>query len=208
MRLTFKSGAEEVNPFRLPLNLLWGADQVEKTRQNVAVLRLGHRPSRDKRVSTHLLLAARAFGASKAWYTGEQDDSLEESINKVVSDRGGSFTVQHATGWRSVFDAWDGKIIHLTMYGVPFQVATKEIREDASPKLIVVGGAKVPGEVYGAVDWNISVTGQPHSEVSALAVFLHELSQGKELDLEFSGARLKTIPQTKGKKIETKGIRA
>ncbi len=176
---------------------------VEKMNQNVAVLRLGHRTSRDKRVSTHLLLAARAFGASRAYYTGEHDDSLEESIRKVVADWGGDFTLEYADGWRGVFEKWEGKIVHLTMYGVPFQEATREIREDPSPKLVVVGGAKVPGEVYGAAHWNVSVTGQPHSEVSALALFLHELYEGKELDLNFPGARLKTIPQARGKKLDT-----
>jgi tRNA (cytidine56-2'-O)-methyltransferase len=170
--------------------------------QSVAVLRLGHRPSRDKRVSTHLILAARAFGASKAYYTGEQDDSLEESIRKVVADWGGEFTLQHATGWKRVFDEWDGKIVHLTMYGVPFQDAVPEIRADPSPKLVVVGGAKVPGEIYGLVQWNVAVTNQPHSEVSALALFLHELYGGKELDLDFPGARLKVVPQEKGKRIQ------
>ncbi|MGI0148094.1 MAG: tRNA (cytidine(56)-2'-O)-methyltransferase, partial [Thermoplasmata archaeon] len=30
----------------------------------VTVLRLGHRPSRDKRVTTHVALVARAFGAA------------------------------------------------------------------------------------------------------------------------------------------------
>jgi tRNA (cytidine56-2'-O)-methyltransferase len=178
-------------------------DLVEKKTQSTAVLRLSHRPSRDKRVSTHLILAARAFGASKAFYTGEQDESLEESIRKVVADWGGEFTLEHATGWKKVFDEWEGKIVHLTMYGIPFQDAINEIRADPSPKLIVVGGAKVPGEVYGAVHWNVAVTGQPHSEVSALALFLHELYAGKELNLDFPGARLKVVPQAKGKKIQT-----
>lgn len=185
------------------LPILWGIDMTGDEAQSVAVLRLGHRTSRDKRVSTHLILAARAFGASKAFYTGEQDDSLEESIRKVVADWGGEFTLQHATGWRGVFDEWEGKIVHLTMYGIPFQDAVGEIRADPSPKLVVVGGAKVPGEVYGAVHWNVAVTGQPHSEVSALALFLHELYEGKELGLDFPGSRLKVIPQAKGKKIET-----
>lgn len=172
--------------------------------QRVAVLRLGHRPSRDKRVSTHLILAARAFGADKAFYTGEQDDSIEDSIRKVVADWGGDFTLEYADSWKSVFENWGGKIVHLTMYGVPFQEATPEIRCDPAPKLVVVGGAKVPGEVYGAAHWNVSVTGQPHSEVSALALFLHELYEGKELDIKFPEARLKTIPQARGKKLETR----
>jgi tRNA (cytidine56-2'-O)-methyltransferase len=175
---------------------------VEKMDQSVSILRLGHRPSRDKRVSTHLLLAARALGANKAYYTGEQDDALEASITKVVEDWGGDFTLEYATGWRIVLEDWIGKIVHLTMYGIPYQDAVSEIRDDPSPKLVVVGGAKVPGEVYSAAQWNVSVTGQPHSEVSALALFLHELYQGKELGLEFPGARLHTVPQAHGKKVE------
>ncbi len=171
--------------------------------QSVAVLRLSHRPSRDKRVSTHLLLAARAFGAKKAYYTGIQDDSLEDSIRKITTDWGGDFTLEYADGWKPVIGSWEGKVVHLTMYGIPFQDAAKEIRSDPSPKLVVVGGAKVPGEVYGAAHWNVAVTGQPHSEVSALALFLHELYDGKELNLNFPGARLRVVPQARGKKLQT-----
>lgn len=180
---------------------------MENKYQTVAVLRLGHRPSRDKRVSTHLLLAARAFGASKAFYTGVKDDSLEESIKKITRDWGGDFTLEYAKGWKSVFDNWGGKIVHLTMYGMPFQDAIGEILSDQSPKLIVVGGAKVPGEIYGAANWNIAVTSQPHSEVSACALFLHEFFEGKELNSEYPEARLRVIPQTKGKKLQSRSNR-
>jgi len=48
------------------------------------VLRLNHRPKRDKRVTTHLLLAARAFGAAGAIYSGEKDEKVEESLEKVM----------------------------------------------------------------------------------------------------------------------------
>ncbi len=172
--------------------------------QRISVLRLGHRPSRDKRVSTHLLLAARAFGAERVFYTGTRDDSLEESISKIVRDWGGDFSVEHADGWKPVLRAWEGKVVHLTMYGIPVQDAVEEIRSDPSPKLVVVGGAKVPGEVYGTADWNVAVTSQPHSEVSALAIFLHELFEGDELGLDFPDAHLKIIPQAKGKRFERK----
>ena len=67
---------------------------------------------------------------------------------------------------------------------------------------MVVGGAKVPGEVYGLANWNVSVTSQPHSEVSALAVFLHELFEAQELDRVFEGARLSITPQDRGKRRE------
>ena len=187
--------------------VIWIADMVDKRDQDVVVLRLGHRPSRDKRVSTHLILAARTFGAKRAYYTGTQDSSLEESIRKIAMDWGGDFTIEYTGSWKTILSEWSGKIVHLTMYGLPYQDVVGEIRSDPAPKLIVVGGAKVPGEVYGTADWNVSVTGQPHSEVSALAIFLHELYEGRELLLEFPGARLTVIPQAKGKKLKTAGRR-
>jgi tRNA (cytidine56-2'-O)-methyltransferase len=168
----------------------------------VTILRLDHRPSRDIRVSTHLLLAARALGARRAIYTGVHDPGLEESVRKVCVDWGGKFTVEHASSWRRVMREWQGKVVHLTMYGLPIRDCLEQIRGDPSEKLLVVGGSKVPGEVYGLADWNVAVTGQPHSEVSALAVFLHELYEGRELLLASPGARLKVVPMAHGKRVE------
>jgi tRNA (cytidine56-2'-O)-methyltransferase len=173
------------------------------TVMDVHVLRLGHRPSRDRRLSTHVILAARAFGASGATYTGERDPGLEESIGRVVSEWGGSFTFEYSESWRKVVSGWGGRVVHLTMYGLPVQEIVPKIRGDGADILAVVGGAKVPGEMYGLVDWNVGVTSQPHSEVSALAVFLHELMEGGELDLSFPGARMKVVPQAKGKRVES-----
>ena len=168
----------------------------------VTVLRLGHRPSRDKRISTHLLLAARAFGASSAVYTGVKDPGLEESVSEVARDWGGVFPVEYSRGYRDVIRGWKGKVVHLTMYGLPVQDVIAEIRADPEPKLVVVGGAKVPGEVYGLADWNVSVTLQPHSEVSALAVFLDRLTEGKMLSHVFPGARFRIEPTARGKHVE------
>lgn len=170
----------------------------------VHVLRLGHRPARDKRVTTHLMLAARAFGASGATYTGMRDPSLEESVLQVASDWGGDFSLEYAKRWKSVVDGWRGvgRIVHLTMYGMPILDVLEEIREFDSGMLIVVGGMKVPREVYDIADWNVAVTSQPHSEVSALAVFLHELFGGRELGAVFGDARLRIMPQTRGKSVE------
>ena len=48
------------------------------------VLRLGHRPSRDKRITTHVGLVARAFGADKI-IIAEQDKKVEATLNDVTS---------------------------------------------------------------------------------------------------------------------------
>jgi tRNA (cytidine56-2'-O)-methyltransferase len=171
---------------------------------SVYVFRLGHRPKRDERVTTHLMLVARAFGASGAYYSGVRDPSMEGSIRRVCEDWGGRFTLEYAPDWRGALKGWRerGRVIHLTMYGLPLMEVMPPIRADPAPKLVVVGGAKVPGEVFKLADWNVSVTSQPHSEVSALAVFLHELFEGKELSLTFEGARLQIIPQARGKMVK------
>jgi len=170
----------------------------------IHILRLGHRPARDKRVTTHLMLAARAFGADGVIYTGTRDPVLEDSVRDICANWGGSFNVRFAEDWKRIVLDWGrrGKVVHLTMYGIPLQMVTPPIRDDPNDKLVVVGGAKVPGEVYGRADWNVAVTSQPHSEVSALAVFLHELFEGRELELEFDGARLRVDPQERGKKVD------
>jgi tRNA (cytidine56-2'-O)-methyltransferase len=67
--------------------------------------------------------------------------------------------------------------------------------------LVIVGGSKVPGKVYELSDVNISVTSQPISEISALSYFLDYLFERKFLDKEFKGAKLKIVPQKKGKKV-------
>ncbi|MFQ6054340.1 MAG: tRNA (cytidine(56)-2'-O)-methyltransferase [Candidatus Bathyarchaeia archaeon] len=171
---------------------------------SIYVLRLGHRPLRDKRVTTHLMLAARAFGASGVIYTGTRDPALEETVRKISSDWGGSFDVEYAEDWRRAVKTWRrrGRVVHLTMYGIPLRRVIKTIRGDPSDKLVAVGGAKVPGELFRIADWNVAVTSQPHSEVSALAVFLHELFEGRELEMVFEGARLRVIPQERGKRVE------
>jgi tRNA (cytidine56-2'-O)-methyltransferase len=151
-----------------------------------------------------LLLAARAFGASGAVYTGQRDLVLEETIVDVVSEWGGAFDLRFSESWRSELRDWgaSGRVVHLTMYGLPVQDVVAEIRGCHSDLLVVVGGAKVPGEVYGLADWNVAVTSQPHSEVSALAVFLHELSEGRGLEGVYNGARLRVVPQARGKRVE------
>jgi len=178
-------------------------------KQKVYVFKLKHRLNRDKRASTHLLLAARAFGADGALYSGQRDEKIEESIKKVNEAWGDSFEVEYARHWRRSIEQWKkqgGEVIHLTMYGLPIKDVIELVRESQKDKLIVVGGAKVPGIVYELADWNVSVTSQPHSEISALSVFLHELYEGTELSRTFEGARIRIIPHARGKKVVKKEI--
>ena len=164
---------------------------------NVNVLRLDHRLKRDTRITTHVCLTARAFGASKIYLAGERDNKLMENVKDTASRFGGHFEMGVINKWK----ADGGKVVHLTMYGSQAHEVAPEIREDGSDILIVVGGAKVPGKVYKAADWNVSVTTQPHSEVSSLAVFQHLLMDGKEFDLEFENPVLEVVPTANGKTV-------
>ena len=167
------------------------------------VLRLGHRKSRDKRVTTHVFLAARALGACGGILTGEQDDVILDTVRKVADKWGGEFSISFSANWkRDVSKAKKSglSVVHLTMYGEPVQARIAELRRKKA-LLVVVGAQKVPAEAYSLADYNIAVTGQPHSEVAALAVFLHELAGGKELGAKFSGARISVKPNPRGKTV-------
>ncbi len=170
----------------------------------VKVLRLDHRRLRDARITTHVCLTARAFGASGIFLDGDHDQKLIENVRDVVKRWGGSFQIDYQKNWDNLLDEWkksDGEIVHLTMYGEPVQKVTPKIKESKKDKLVVVGGPRVPTEVYQKSDWNVAVTNQPHSEVSALAIFLHLLFEGQELDLEFEGGEIKVVPSSHSKKV-------
>ena len=168
---------------------------------SIWVLRLGHRLHRDERVSTHCGLIARAFGTDGIIYSGYKDDSLIDSIEKVVERWGGQFQVKYEKNWKRIIKEWKGYVILLTMYGINLPNAIEEIRKLEKKLLIIIGGEKVPGEVYDLVDYQIAVTNQPHSEIGSLAVFLDWYFGGKELSKEFDG-KVKVIPKTKGKKLK------
>ena len=168
---------------------------------NVFVLRLGHRIARDKRISTHVGLVARTFGARGIYYTGQKDSSLEESINKIVENWGGPFKVEYLKSWRKFLREFNGLKIHLTMYGLPFQEEITKIQKSKKDLLIIIGGQKVPWEIYEIADFNLAVTNQPHSEVSALAVFLDHYFKEKELNKKFENAKKYIKPQPQGKQV-------
>lgn len=170
--------------------------------KGITILRINHRPFRDKRITTHVALTGRAFGASRIFVDSE-DLELEQTINKVADNFGGDFQIKTGVNWKKELKRKDAVIVHLTMYGEPVDEAAPLIREEIDDRelIVVVGASKVPGELYAESSFNVSVTNQPISEVSALAIFLDRIFQGKELTNEFEG-RLKILPSGKGKNVE------
>ena len=166
------------------------------------MLRVGHRYVRDDRTLTHLCLVSRALGA-EAIYLQETEKDIPRTVQDVNSSWGGDFEVLVNPSWRSVISQAKSegrKVVHLTMYGMPLQDKVEELR-GAEKLLIVVGGPKVPGKVYHESDYNISVTSQPHSEIAALAIVLHEVQKGEELKRDFGKSTLRIVPAEKGKHV-------
>ncbi len=166
----------------------------------VYVLRLGHRRERDKRVTTHCALVARAFLAKKMYYSGEKDEKLEEKIRKVNETFGGEFSVEYVKDWKSLIKDFEGLKVHLTMYGIPLTEKLNSIREK-DKILVIIGSTKVPREVFMLSDFNISISNQPHSEIAALAIFLDKMFEEKEFYHEFKNAKFRIIPSERGKKV-------
>ncbi len=168
----------------------------------VIVLRIGHRPFRDKRITTHVALVARAFGASGI-IIDSSDLPLESTIRKTVEKFGGNFTVKSGDNWKKTYREFEGVRIHLTMYGEPIESVKQKIMKEFHERdlMILVGASKVPPEAYEMSDYNISVTNQPHSEVAALAIALDRIFDGNEFQRK-TVTGLNVIPNPRGKTVD------
>lgn len=171
---------------------------------NLVVLRVGHRPGRDDRITTHVGLTARALGADRFVIAGDHGGPLEQ-IDDVTERFGGPFDTDRVPSADRFLADWSGRVAHLTMYGIPVQDRLEDIRPTVAPKgsglAIVVGAEKVPFSVYERADWNVAVTNQPHSEVAALAVALDRITEGAGLDDDPTGGTHRVVPRETGKRV-------
>jgi len=175
-------------------------------------MRWGHR-FRDQRVTTHVALVARAFGASEFLLTDIKDEEVQATVEKIVASWGGRLRFEMGKPWKLVVKKWrrnGGCIVHLTAYGENIETCDvlKRIKTCGKDVLVIVGSQKVPKEFFSpdVSDFNVAVGNQPHSEISSLAVFLDRFYEGKELAHEFEGARMRIMPQKNGKKVVKLGI--
>lgn len=174
----------------------------------VVVLRWGHRPRRDARLTTHVALTARALGASGLILSDTEDEKIKETIEKVAKNWGGPFFFEMGTPWKEAVKDWKAKggiVVHLTAYGENIQTSDmlQRIKESRKDILVIVGSQKVPREFFSEAfsDFNVAVGNQPHSECASLAVFLDRLFEGEEMKKSFENAKVRIIPQKRGKKI-------
>lgn len=172
--------------------------------RRVYVLRYGHRPERDKRITTHVMLVARAFGANGFILGDVVDESILKAYHKVTNTWGGSLYFEMGVNSEKYCIDWKkqgGLVVHLTMYGLPVDDVISEIRSSGKDLLVVVGAKKVPRFFYEVADYNVAIGNQPHSEVAALALFLDRLYEGRELYIRFSNAKVEVIPSPRGKRV-------
>lgn len=166
------------------------------------VLRIGQRVIRDDRVTTHVALVARAFGASKI-YMNEVNPEIKDTLDKINETWGGNFEIEFIENWKKAIKekkADSRKIVHLTMYGENVNDIAPAIQKEEKI-LIVVGAEKVPREIYEFADYNVAVGHQPHSEISALAVLLDRIQDGKQFLTKFENPAREIIPEKKGKNV-------
>ncbi len=173
----------------------------------IVVLRWGHRPQRDARLTTHVALVARAFGVAGIILSDIEDLKIKETIEKVTESWGGSFFFETGTPWDKAVREWKNKggiVVHLTAYGENIQTSDvlNRIKTCGKDVLIIVGSQKVPREFYSETisDFNVAIGNQPHSECAGLAVFLDRFLEGKQLERNFDRAKIKIIPQKRGKR--------
>ena len=125
----------------------------------ITVLRIGHRPARDKRVTTHVALTARAFGAGKV-LVDRRDPPLEKTVRDVVRRFGGPFEIETGVPWRRVLREFRGTKVHLTMYGLRLEEALPTVPRD--DLLLIVGAEKVPAEVYRLAGCEFNLNSPKH----------------------------------------------
>ena len=174
----------------------------------IEVIRIGQRLVRDDRVTTHVALVSRAFGAEKIFMT-EVNPEIKDTLEKINKTWGGNFTVEFIDKWKPIVKKKkeeNFRIIHLTMYGESINDVQKQIQKEEN-LLVVVGAEKVPREIYELADFNVGVGNQPHSEISALAILLDRIQKGEQFEKSFPNAERKIMPTKNGKNVQVKETR-
>ena len=171
-------------------------------RMEIEVLRIGQRIVRDDRVTTHVALVARSFGAKRI-YMNNINPEINNTVSKINKTWGGNFAIENITEWKKIIKEKKNasvKIVHLTMYGQNINDVENKIRNE-NKILIVVGAEKVPRDIYDIADYNVAIGNQPHSEVSALGVLLDRIQCGKQLKYKCENSERVIIPHERGKNV-------
>ncbi|MGI0133562.1 MAG: tRNA (cytidine(56)-2'-O)-methyltransferase [Candidatus Micrarchaeaceae archaeon] len=161
----------------------------------ITVLSIGER---DRRIRINLCLTARAFGADKAIFIGKKDASIARHMSAVNEKWGGDFKVEFAPNVAGVIKPLTKyKKVYLTMYGMPLRQVAYTLKTYKNI-LLIITQKEHDTALSGMADYSVSITTQPHAQVTSVAVFLHEFFSGRELAVQFPNAKYKVVPDQKG----------
>lgn len=150
-------------------------------------------------------LTSRAFGAGNITICESDMKTIKKStayLNKIKSNWGGNFSINFITNWKEFIKSRKNtyKMIYLTRYGSDIK-KTNTIQTYKNIMLIVSNSENIK-ELYNIADFNISITTQPHTIISSIAVFLNIYYRGRELAMHFENAKYKIIPSSHGIHVE------
>ena len=97
----------------------------------IEVLRIGQRVVRDDRVTTHVALVSRAFGAKKI-FMDEVNPEIKDTLEKINHTWGGDFQIEIIDSWKPLLKQKQktAKIVHLTMYGESVNIISNQIKSE------------------------------------------------------------------------------
>ena len=175
------------------------------------MLRWGHRPQRDVRLTTHVALTARALCASGFILSDTLDAHIQETVNKITQNWGGNFYFEMGTSWKKVVREWKtkgGVVVHLTAYGENIQTSDILDRIKKTNKDLLVNCWKPKSS------WRVlfkrSIRFQHiNRKPTAFRMFrIGDISwigyfKGKELAKPFEKAKIEIVPKERGKEIKS-----
>lgn len=144
-------------------------------------------------VCLDLCLTSRALGASEITFVGKQDTRLVRHLGRLSTKWGGKFRVNYVKNYREVLkQSAKYKKVYLTRLGEPLQSKNYMLRTYKNIVLVVTpSDGKKENQISRVADFNISVSSQPHCSTAAVAIFLHEYYEGRELAMHFENAKYK-----------------
>ena len=156
-----------------------------------------------REVMIDICMTSRAFGASKVAFTIKEDRKVQNTLRKVSKEWGGKFSIAFNTDYmKMIGNSPNYKTVFLTQYGVPVEKVKHSIRTYKNMTIVVALSSKYTQKLMEVADFNVSITTQPHSSTSAIAVFLNTYFNGRENAIQFENATTKIIPAERGIHIQ------
>jgi tRNA (cytidine56-2'-O)-methyltransferase len=153
-----------------------------------------------------ICMISRAFGASNITFFPSKGSAIEAKLKRSIKQAnkkwGGNFSVYFCNNWEKFIKEKRNYLkIYLTRYGMPIIKMRYRISTYKNILLITSFSESIKA-AYDAADFNISISSQPHTCGSSIAIFLHDFYQGRELAMRFENPKYKVVPSQHGVEIK------